>query len=180
MGMGWQGMEGDKVNKLRAINTNSMRIKILIVLLFTICSCIAHTQDTGGFRYEPYFNAVIVMDVDISAAWYQSLLNMKIINRINDTARGFRAIIMESPGFLLELIENKSWPDQKKILADKPAGTRVQGFFKIGFKVPDINDCLRQLAGLKIIPERIYTDSQTKKKNFLIDDPDGNLVQFFE
>ena len=89
-------------------------------------------------------------------------------------------MILESSTVLLELIENKSWPDQKKLLADKPAGTRIQGFFKIGFKGPDMDACIKHLAGLKIIPERIYTDSETKKRNFLINDPNGNLVQFFE
>ena len=157
-----------------------MRIKILLVSLFAIYCCIAYAQSTGGFRYEPYFNAVIVKDVDTSAAWYQSVFDMKVINRINDTAGGFRVIIMESSGFLLELIENKSWLDQKKMLADKPAGTRIQGFFKAGFKVPDMDACLKYLAGLKIVPERIYTDSKTKKRNFLIEDPDKNLIQFFE
>jgi len=118
--------------------------------------------------------------VDSSTAWYQSVFDLKIKNRINDTERGFRVVILESATFLLELIENKSWPDQKKLLADKPSGTRIQGFFKIGCKVPDMDACIKRLGGLKIIPERIYTDSETKKRNFLINDPDGNLIQFFE
>ena len=89
-------------------------------------------------------------------------------------------MILESSSFLLELIENKTWPTQKKLLAGQPGGTRIQGFFKIGFKVTDMDACLKMLAALKIIPERIYTDPATKKRNFLINDPDGNLVQFFE
>ena len=157
-----------------------MRNKILVNILILISACVTQAQSTSAFKYEPYFSAVIVNNVDSSEAWYQSVFDLKINNRINDTERGFRVMILESSTFLLELIENKSWPDQKKILADKPAGTRIQGFFKIGFKVPDMDACIKHLAGLKIIPERIYTDSETKKKNFLISDPDGNLVQFFE
>ena len=137
-------------------------------------------QTAAGFKYEPLFSAVIVKNVDSSTSWYQSVFDLKIKNRIDDTQNGFRVMILESSAFLLELIENKTWPTQKKLLAGQPEGTRIQGFFKIGFKVTDMDACLKMLAALKIIPERIYTDSATKKRNFLINDPDGNLVQFFE
>ena len=157
-----------------------MRNSILLNILILISVCVTHAQSISAFKYEPYFSAVVVKNVDSAAAWYQSVFDLKINNRINDTERGFRVMILESPAFLLELIENKSWPDQKKLLADKPAGTHIQGFFKIGFRVPDMDACIKRLAGLKIIPDRIYTDSETKKRNFLINDPDRNLVQFFE
>lgn len=157
-----------------------MRNKILLNLLTLMIVFAAHAQHGSSFKYEPNFSAVIVGNVDSSTAWYQSVFDLKIKNRIDDPERGFRIMILESSTFLLELLENKAWPDQKKLLADKPAGTQIQGFFKIGFKVPDMNACLKRLADLKIIPDRIYTDSETKKRNFLINDPDGNLIQFFE
>ena len=154
-----------------------MRPRIFFILLLTVYSVKSSGQGKEVFRYEPYFNAVIVKDIDSSAAWYQSVFEMKVVNRINDTLRGIRVVIMEAENFLLELIENKSWPDQKKLLS---GDVRIQGFFKIGFKTADIDNCLKYLARLRIIPQRIYTDSKTKKRNFLINDPDGNLVQFFE
>jgi catechol 2,3-dioxygenase-like lactoylglutathione lyase family enzyme len=157
-----------------------MRNKILLNLLMLVIVFAAEAQHVSSFKYEPYFSAVIVANVDSSTAWYQSVFDLKIKNRINDKERGFRIMILESSTFFLELIENKTWPDQKKLLADKPEGTRIQGYFKIGFKAPDIDACLKRLAELKIKPDRIYTDSETKKRNFLINDPDGNLVQFFE
>ncbi len=157
-----------------------MRNKTLLSLLLLLSAFIAPAQTGAGFKYEPWFSALIVNNVDSSTAWYQSVFDMKIKNRIDDTQNGFRVMILESSAFLLELIENKTWPDQKKLLEGKPEGTRIQGFFKIGFKVTDMDACLKMLTALKMIPERIYTDSATKKRNFLINDPDGNLVQFFE
>jgi len=140
----------------------------------------ANGQNAPAFKYAPSFSAIIVKDVDTSAAWYQAVFDMKTKNRINDTERGFRIVIMEHSSFILELIENKSWPDQKQLLSGKPEGTRIQGFFKIGFSVAHIDNCLKHLASLKIVPDRVYTDSETKKRNFLIEDPDKNLIQFFE
>jgi len=157
-----------------------MRMNILLSILLLTVLFRSNAQSISAFKYEPYFSAVIVRNVDSSAAWYQSVFNLRVQNRINDTERGFRVMILTSPSFLLELIENRSWPDQKSILADRPEGTRIQGFFKIGFTVPDMDVCLKRLAELRIVPERIYTDSETKKRNFLVTDPDGNLIQFFE
>jgi len=158
----------------------SMSNKILLNIFLLISVCTTHAQTSTAFNYRPYFSAVIVHNIDSSTAWYQSVFDLKARNSINDTERGFRVRILESPAFLLELIENKSFLQQKKILADKAQGARIEWFFKIGFNVTDMDACLKHLAGLKIIPERIYTDSDTKKRNFLIEDPDGNLLQFFE
>jgi hypothetical protein len=55
----------------------------------------------------------------------------------------------------------------------------MQGHFKIGFRIADMDACLKHLVALKIIVPQVWTDAKTKKRNFLIKDPDGNLVQFF-
>ena len=157
-----------------------MRPKFILILLLTGYSVKSPCQSKEAFRYEPYFNAVIVKAIDSSSLWYQSVFEMKVINRINDSLRSIRVVILEARNFVLELIENKSWPDQKKLLSSEPQGARIQGFFKIGFKTADFDNCLKHLAELRIVPERIYADLQTKKRNFLINDPDGNLIQFFE
>lgn len=157
-----------------------MRNKLFLSILSVAWTVSVHPQALPSFRYDPYFSAIIVKNVDTSSAWYQSVFNLKEKNRINDTERGFRVVTLESSSFLLELIENKAWLEQKKVLENKPDGTRIQGFFKIGFKVPDMDACLKKLADLKIIPDRIYTDAETRKRNFLMEDPDKNLIQFFE
>jgi hypothetical protein len=157
-----------------------MQKNILLIVFLITGAKFSEAQQARGFDFTPYFSAVIVNNIDSSAVWYASVFELKVKNRINDTERGVRVVILESTSFLLELLENKSWLDQKKILENKPHGTRIHGFFKIGFKVPNMDACLKHLAELKIIPERIYTDSQTKNRNFLVNDPDGNLVQFFE
>jgi len=38
---------------------------------------------------------------------------------------------------------------------------------------------LKRLAALSIATSQIYKDAKGKR-NFLISDPDGNLIQFFE
>jgi len=137
----------------------------------------AYSQDSLSFDLKPYFSAVIVSDIDSSAAWYQSVLGLKVKNRINEPESGFKIVILESSYLLIELIEDKSSLEQKKILENKPEGTHVQGFFKIGFKVSNIDVCIDHLKNLKILVEHVYKES-SNKRNFLINDPDGNFIQF--
>jgi catechol 2,3-dioxygenase-like lactoylglutathione lyase family enzyme len=150
-----------------------------IVMMFFV-SIKSSAQDKPFFDYTPYFSAVIVRDIDGSRNWYESIFGLKLKNEMNDTANGFKIIILESPTFLLELLQLKGSLDSKKSIEGKPAGTKIQGHFKFGFKVPDMNACLERLAKLKIKVPQVWTEASTKKRNFIISDPDGNLIQFFE
>ena len=58
--------------------------------------------------------------------------------------------------------------------------TRIKGHFKIGYKVSNMDAWLVHLAALKIKIDGIHIDSHSKKRNLLIYEPDGNLLQFFE
>ena len=83
------------------------------------------------------------------------------------------------PGIVLEVIENNAWPDPEEFLKGKPEGTRLQGYFKIGFKVTAMDSFIDHLNKLNVSIPRIYNDD-SGKRNFLVEDPDKNLVQFFE
>lgn len=150
----------------------------VVLAAFIIISINAHSQEVHAVDMNGYFFAVIVKNIDSSTAWYQGLLGMKVKNR-PDAGDGFKVVILESPKLVLELIENKSWPNQKELLKGTAEGTHIEGFFKIGFKVLNMDACINHLKHRHISIDRIYTDPE-KKRNFLISDPDGNLIQFFE
>jgi len=126
----------------------------------------------------PNFSAVVVKNLDSSIRWYQSVLGVKIKDR-PPAIDEYRIAILESPRLVLELIEFKYALERSKILENKAEGAMIQGYFKIGFKVTDMDSFLLYLEKIKITVDRIYKDS-SGKRNFLIYDPDGNLVQFFE
>jgi catechol 2,3-dioxygenase-like lactoylglutathione lyase family enzyme len=156
-------------------------------LFFAIAAVLASISDSvpaenhgSGPTLQPYFSAIIVRNLDTSVAWYQSLFDLRVKDRQSLPERKIRLAILESPSFLAELIEDPSALDRRKLLANSPEGTNIQGHFKIGFKVTGMDGLLKRLQILKVPVERIYTDSVSKKRNFLIQDPDGNLIQFFE
>ena len=99
---------------------------------------------------------------------------------MNDPDHTYAITILESPNYLLEILELKGSVERSTPLQDKPKGTEMQGHFKIGFKISNANNWITHLKKLNIDVPQVWTDSETGKKNFLIADPDGNLVQFFE
>ncbi len=137
------------------------------------------TRDTFPFTYTPYFFALIVHKMDSSERWYCSLFGLNVAKRMNEAATGFNVSILESSSLVIELIENKTSIALKDILADKPEGTKIEGLFKAGFHIDDVDAWLKHLSSLKISVGKIYKDA-SGKRNFLIQDPDGNLIQFFE
>jgi hypothetical protein len=148
--------------------------------LLCACSFVNAQPTTPAFNYRPSFSAIIVSDVRASSEWYQSVLSLKVRDKIADENAGYDIQILEAPAMTLELLQIRNSVTKKDALTGKPEGAEVRGYFKFGVTVADINACLSHLKSLNITVPQIYTDAKTKKKNFLITDPDGNLIQFFE
>lgn len=128
----------------------------------------------------PYFAAVIVKDVSVSSKWYQDVFHLDVKERMGDDKTDYKVFILEGETFVLELLQLKNSQDPRELLKSKPSDARIQGHFKIGFKVADFETCLAKLRGQKVDVSQVYTDSKTKKRNMLIRDPNGNLLQIFE
>jgi|SRR6187397_488223 len=154
-----------------------MKNKIILLVFIAVANA-AHSQQSASFQVDSYFSALIVKNIDSSVNWYQSVLGLKT-RFLPGTPQGIRVAIMESPQIVLEIIENNAWLDPKEFLKGKPEGTRLQGYFKIGFKVIAMDSFIEHLNKLNIPIPRIYKD-ESGKRNFLVEDPDKNLVQFFE
>ena len=150
----------------------------IILLVFIIVTNTAPGQQSSSFQVHSYFSAMIVKNIDSSVNWYQSVLGLKT-RFLPATPEGIRVAILESPQIVLEIIENNAWLDPKEYLKGKPEGTRLHGYFKIGFKVTAMDGFIEHLNKLNISIPRIYKDD-SGKRNFLVEDPDKNLVQFFE
>lgn len=154
-----------------------MKKKILLPV-FILFASIGYTQQSNSYQLDHYFSALIVKNIDSSVNWYQSVLGLKT-RFLPDVPQGIRVAILESPQIVLEMIENVAWLDPEELLKGKPEGTRLHGYFKIGFKVTAMDNFIDHLKKLNISIPRIYKDD-SGKRNFLVEDPDKNLVQFFE
>jgi catechol 2,3-dioxygenase-like lactoylglutathione lyase family enzyme len=155
-----------------------MKSQITMIVFMTMIKCCF--GQTVATEVTPYFSGVIVSNIETSSSWYQSVFSLKVKSRIDDPDYGAKVAILESSKILIELLEMKAALAPKDLLQVKPEGSRIRGHFKIGFKVSDMDEWLKRMASLKIPVDRVYTDAATRKRNFLINDPDGNLIQFFE
>jgi hypothetical protein len=158
-------------------NLRFMKGKLILGLLIGLSNTI-QSQQAPSFRVDPYFSALIVKNIDSSVNWYRSVLGLKS-RFLPGTPQGIKVAILESPQFVLEIIENNTWIDPKELLKGRPEGTRLHGYFKTGFRVTSMDSFIEYLNKLNITIPRIYKDD-SGKRNFLIEDPDKNLVQFFE
>jgi glyoxylase I family protein len=144
-----------------------MRIISLSILFSVIgaANCVAqHFVPTKAFA------AVIVNDINKSERWYSRLFELSPVRQVDEASAKIR--IMESRYLVLELLELKD---------SKPRpGELTHGHFKMGFTVQDIDKVLKFLKDEGITVDRVYKDQSTNKRNFLVNDPDGNLIQFFE
>src|SRR6188474_2510742 len=129
----------------------------IILSLFIITTNTVNSQQSTSFQVDPYFSALIVKNIDSSVKWYQSVLGLKT-RFLPNTPQGIRVAILESPKIVLEIIENISWLDPKELLEGKPDGTRIQGYFKIGFKVTAMDSFIDHLKKLSVSIPRIYRD----------------------
>ena len=150
--------------------------KILIIVVSATLPFLAGAQEI-----KPYFSALFVRNVDSSVAWYSKVLKMKVRNRTDAPERGFRQVNLTGDGLLIELIEVDSSLSEERILADQPPKTRIRGFTKFGLVVEDIDKLFAKLKEQHIkFTGRMVTDPVNNKRTFLVNDPDDNLVQFFE
>jgi hypothetical protein len=151
-------------------------------VIFTLGFCSSgYCQNQYDNSLMPYFSAVVVNNAENSSSWYQSVLGLKVTNVNENPKRGSKIIVLSSEGLLLELIEVRSQVSRESVLSGKSEQTLIQGFAKIGFKLSDMDSYIRNLNELKVtFFGNIYTDPVSGKRSFLIQDPDKNLIQFFE
>ena len=151
-------------------------MKKLFFILFVIAAGVVHAQDM-----KPFFSAVVVSNIDSSIAWYKKVLGLQLRNRTDAPERGFIQANLHNKEMLIELVQVDSSLVAGKILKDHPPKTRIRGFMKFGFIVKDIDGLYKQLEDQNIkFTGRMVTDPVNNKKTFLINDPDDNLIQFFE
>lgn len=130
---------------------------------------------------QPNFSAIIVSDIENSIDWYSKRFNFTVISRTNLEERGFKQANLKIDSFLLELIEIEGTFDAKKAIKENTEYKFVQGFFKIGFQVNDLNFWIEHLKNEKTdFFGDVVSDPNSGKKMLIIKDPDGNYIQLFE
>lgn len=128
--------------------------------------------------------AISVLRVETSATWYQTMLGFHFSSRMDFDDYGVRIVFLEQSGFWLELIEKKGSAPVKQKLPDLQDENLLQGFKKLAFEVSNIekitaNFKKNHVKFLFDLTEDIANPKE-KTKWCIIEDPDGNWLQFFQ
>jgi hypothetical protein len=153
--------------------------KKLIILLFAILLKLSANNQT--VKLQPSFTAITVTNIDSSMNWYINTLNLRLRNRIDNDEKGFKQAILINSESMIELVELKMGISIDTLLSKYPKATQSLGFYKFGFTVSNIDKLYKELASKNVtFYGKLVTDPIDNKRTFLITDPDGNLLQFFE
>lgn len=155
--------------------------KPLLIITFSTIAFLGFTQPDKLSDPEPYFSAIIVENIDTSIDWYGKILGYEIINKVDMSDRGFRQANLKRGDSLLELIELSTALSPAELLSDKPARTRIKGFFKFGFTVSAFDDWMKFLTVSDVnFNGSVVEDPNSGKRMIIMLDPDGNRIQLFE
>ncbi|WP_456462451.1 VOC family protein [Reichenbachiella sp.] len=157
-----------------------MRILIYIWLIFVL-SMSSQAQNTPPNDLTPYFNAIIVSNMDSSLVWYQQTLGYEVLNSKQFPEMGFKQANLKKGNASLELIELNSAIDPKELIPNYDSKTKVLGLFKLGFQVDDFDLWIAFLK-LKQVSFNggVVKDETTGNRMVIILDPDSNRIQLFE
>ena len=151
-------------------------LKLLLFLLF-----FSHSANAQTLEIKPAFTTLIVANIDSSINWYSNVFHLRVRNRVDNTVRGFKQAILINSTSMIELVELNKTISQDSLLSQSPQGTRIRGINKFGFTVSNIDSLYKDLLSKNVrFYGKMVTDPISNKRTFLVTDPDGNLVQFFE
>lgn len=149
-----------------------------LLCAFMLCAVITGQcqPETGGVTQS--FIAVDVNNMDASIAWYKTMLNMTLENRIDNAERSFKQSNLKNNYFHLELVELKH--SMTRAMAEEQVKKSIQGIVKYGFKVNDFSQWHERFVSFHANFIGRITSDDKGKRMMMIEDPDGNRIQIIE
>ena len=125
------------------------------------------------------FLSLSVADVKASAQWYADKLGLKVVLQPAKT-NGASVVVLEGGGLIVELIQMDG---SQPLTAVAPAikdKLLVQGIVKVGAIVENFDQTVALLRARHVtIVLGPYPASAEQRANIIVQDNDGNLIQFF-
>jgi catechol 2,3-dioxygenase-like lactoylglutathione lyase family enzyme len=125
------------------------------------------------------FFALSVLDVNASAKWYAEKMGLRVVMQVPKRDKS-AVIVLEGSGLIVELIQHDEALPLSRAAPGVKSNIFVHGVVKAGAIVADFD---RTLATLKERNVRIafgpYPARANQRANVIVQDNDGNLIQFF-
>ncbi len=156
---------------------------LIILLSFPLLTNLCAQENDA--RFKPHLAAFSVLDIEKSTVWYESL-GFILDTVVTYPDNGLKIGNLGLRDFQIELVQ---FDERIKIaFEDLPNEySNINGFIKFGFLVHDLNKLVKTLeskgvnaiAGPADLP-RLKSKHPWPERFYLVKDPDGNYIQFFE
>jgi uncharacterized glyoxalase superfamily protein PhnB len=167
----------DYVMKLLAFK--NMNMKAVIILLTLILAGNTYAQTS----FQPYRLGIVVKDADRASEWYEKNLGFKSYKKMSfPEYDSLKIDFLRSADFEIELVQKKTSLSIHKLHPGYNMNKEpLEGFAKIAFRTKDIKAWYEKLKknGVKEVMGITY-DKTFNADFFMIEDIDGNLLQFIQ
>lgn len=159
-----------------------MRYLLFVGLVFLIK--VDAVVSSKALSVQPCSAAFVVSDLDESTVWYEAL-GFKQDTLIESSEYGVRINFLKMGYFTLELIdfEDAALVEKEHLPSEY---SNVHGFVKLGFLAKNLDSVIAKLGqdshyvvGPANLP-LLESENPWPHKFYLIKDPDGNYMQFFQ
>lgn len=150
-----------------------MKYALSVLLIAGVCFAFSVRMNAESPAIN--FFAVEVARVDTAVQWYSKNFGMEVVNKYIDDQQGYKVYILKSPTMMLELMELAANKGMQR------GDDKMFRICKVGFGIRNFDQFYASLQANKVnFFGPVHTDPRTKKRNFLIRDPEGNFLQFLE
>ncbi|MDW3195214.1 MAG: VOC family protein [Cytophagales bacterium] len=153
---------------------------LLVWALFFGCWNKSFAQPSSPPDLTAYFSAILVEDIQVSKQWYTEILGFDVVLE-SQIAKGFTILNLKRGNSALELIQLPGALSPAEAIESYHSKTRIKGFFKVGFKVNDLEAWVEFLQKNEVqFNGGVVEDPVSGNPMVIILDPDGNRIQLFE
>jgi catechol 2,3-dioxygenase-like lactoylglutathione lyase family enzyme len=133
----------------------------------------------SDFTTTGAFFALSVADVNASAQWYSEKLGLKVVLRPPKTDQS-TVVELEGGGLIVELIQVDGSRPLAAVAPGLKSNLLVHGIVKVGAIVDDFDQTVAMLRQRHVtLALGPFPASADQRANIIVQDNDGNLIQFF-
>lgn len=154
--------------------------KWIFVIHFILLSGALYSQSRLDIIGKSFI-ALNVSNADSTARWYEEMFGVKLLKEIKPTDGSAHVRIEGNDFLMVEILQVKGSKSIGDCNLKKDQSHMLAGYFKAGVFVRDAQKAQDYFKSKGVaIRHDVFSDEDTGTKSFILEDPNGNMLQFLE